>query len=193
MKLLKPQSITPWHTSPWSMTTVLLSTLLLSACSSHIPAEISQAPEGAPGVAQVRANTDAYLSQKVRWGGVILDTENKQQSSWLTIVAFPLNDNGRPQLSAQSPGRFIAIVDEFLEPLVYNSDREITVRGRLLRTETRKVGEFPYTYPVIQVKRYHLWPERPKVDPDYPPYWWYDPWYPPYYYWRPYHHPRRWR
>jgi len=153
----------------------------MSACSSRIPPEIREAPLGAPGVAQVRENTDAYLTQKVRWGGVILRTENKQNASWLTIVAFPLTDSGQPRLYDQSTGRFIAVSNDFLEPLTYSSAREITVTGTLVRTETSPVGEFPYAYPVIQVADYYLWPESPKVDPGYPPYWWYDPWYSPWY------------
>ena len=160
-------------------TIFLMSAVLLSACSSHIPVEISQPVEGAPSATQVRDNPDAYLSQKVRWGGTILQTENKQQASWLSIVAFPLSTQGKPQLTAQSSGRFIAIVDEFLEQLVYNSDREITVTGSILRTESRKVGEFVYDYPVIKVEHYHLWPPKVELDVDYPPFWWYDPWYYP--------------
>lgn len=166
--------------------------MLMSACSSHIPPEIRQSLDGAPSVAQVRDKTDTYLSQKVRWGGVIHHTENKHNASWLTIIAFPLSDRGKPQDSDQSPGRFIAIVDEFLEPLVYSRDRKITVTGNLLRTETFKVGEFPYEYPVIQVDHHYLWP--PELEPanyDYPPYWWYDPWYNPYYPWRHPYYPRR--
>lgn len=158
------------------------SIMLMSACASQIPPEIRQTLEAAPSVAQVQNQAENYLSQRVRWGGIILQTENKHETSWLTIIALPLSDNGEPQASDQSPGRFIAIVDEFLEPLVYSQDREITVTGSLLRTETLKVGEFPYEYPVIQVDHYYLWPARPEpTDINYHPYWWYDPWHYPYY------------
>ena len=187
MRLTKAKTLNTWFTS-----VLLITVMMMSACSSHISPEISQTLEGAPSISQVRDNVDAYLSQKVRWGGVILDIENKQNTSWLTIVAFPLNDRGRPSLSTASPGRFIAIVDEFLEPLVYNSDKEITITGKLLRTEIHKIDDFSYDYPVIKVAHYHLWSERPKIDPGYPPYWWYDPCYPPYYHWRP-HSPRAYR
>jgi outer membrane lipoprotein len=169
----------------------LVLVLSITACSTHIPSEIRQPLEGSPGVGEVRANADAFVSRKVRWGGVILGTENRQDASRLTIVAFPLSDDGEPRVSDQSSGRFIAIVDEFMEPTVYSSDREITVTGRVLKTETLKVGDFAYEYPVIQVEQYHLWPE--KTDPvyvDYPPYWWYDPWY-PYYPYYPHHHHHR--
>lgn len=162
--------------------------LSLAACSTNIPKEISQPLEGSPDVGEVRANADAFKSQKVRWGGLILGTENRQDTSRLTVVAFPLRGDGEPRSSDQSTGRFIAIVDNFLEPTVYKRDREITVTGRVLKTETIKVGDFAYEYPVVQVEQYYLWPE--KVDPvyvDYPPYWWYDPWY-PYYPYFPHQH-----
>lgn len=165
--------------------------VMISACSSHIPPVIKQPLESAPSIGKVRDKADAYISQKVRWGGIILDTENKQDASSLTIVAFPLDDDGKPRISDQSTGRFIAIVDEFLEPTVFSREREITVVGKLLKTQTLDVGEYAYEYPVIQVEHYHIWPvKKDPVNVDYPPLWWYDPWYPyPYYY--PYypHHP----
>jgi len=162
--------------------------LLISACSTHIPPEIKQPLDGSPDVAQVRHQPDVYLSQKVRWGGIILNTENRQNTSELTIVAMPLADNGKPQNSDQSPGRFIAVIDEFMEPLVYSPERKITVTGQVLKTEKLKVGEFHYEYPVIKVDHYYLWPVEPeKIYIDYPL--WYDPYYPwhyPYYYPYPY-------
>ena len=185
MKLKTPITVAGW----------LASILFLTACSTHIPPEIKQPQVGSPSLEQVIEQAETYTSQKVRWGGVILNTENKQKSSWLTLIAFPLSDRGEPQTSDQSPGRFIAIVDDFLEPLVYSRERKITVIGRLLRTETLKIGEFPYQYPVIQVEHFYLWPPEPEpAVVDYPPDWWYDPWYNPYYPWYyPYypHHHRR--
>jgi len=166
----------------------LIPFLFLSACSSHIPPEIRQALNNEPNVAQARNNPDDYLSQSIRWGGVILDIENKNNATWLTIVAFPLSDRGEPQISDQSLGRFIAVVNEFLEPLVYKHDREITVTGQLLRTEKHKIGEFIYDYPVVQVNHHYLWPVRLEPeDSDYYPYGQYNPYYP----WHPYYFPHR--
>lgn len=158
----------------------------LGACSSNIPLDISTEIADAPSFTQVQQKPEAYPDQPLRWGGTILSTENKQNQSWVTIVAFPLSDSGRPLESDHSPGRFIAIIDTFLEPLVYKKDREITVRGRLLSTETFKVGEFPYQYPLIQVDSFHLWDPKPEIIPMYTPYFW--PGYP--YYPDPYFHRR---
>lgn len=171
---------------------IFASTVLISACSSHVPPEISQDIISSPQITEVRTHTDTFISHSARWGGVIIDTENKQSSSKLTIIAFPLDSNGRPEISDQSTGRFIAVFDDFLEPQLYGSEREITVYGTILKTETRKIGEYPYEYPVIQVRQHFLWPARRKTeDYDYPPYWWYDPWYHPYYPWHSPYYPRR--
>lgn len=167
---------------------ILMLIIFLSACTSHVPPEIKDSIEGAPDIGQVRESADTHLSKTVRWGGLILNTDNKLDSSWVTILAYPLTDNGEPREQEQSLGRFIAIVDKFLEPTVYSKDRKFTITGKLLRTETQKVGDFPYEYPVVQVEHFYLWPPEPEYDPyDYPPpYWWHDPWYNPYY---PWHHP----
>ena len=159
--------------------TLLVLTMLLTACSSHIPAEIKQPVKDAPDIQKTQLNSNLYIGRKVRWGGKIIQIENKQGSSWLSIVGFPLNSDGRPLKSAESTGRFIAIVNDFLEPQVYATDRQITFSGTFLKTEPRKIGEFTYNYPVIEVKDYYLWPVVTTPDANHPPYWWYDPWYYP--------------
>jgi outer membrane lipoprotein len=170
--------------------------MVLSACSTHIPPEIKQPLESAPGIGEVRDKADVFVSQKVRWGGVILQTDNRQDSSRVTIVAFPLNGDGEPQVTDQSIGRFIARFDEFVEPLVFSAEREITVIGTVLKTETLDVGEYAYEYPVVQVEHHYIWPVKEyPVYIDYPPYWWYDPWYWHYPYYYPYypHYPHHHR
>lgn len=160
----------------------LIPAVMLSACSSKIPPDIRQSLEGAPGVAEVHEQPNLYRSQKIRWGGVILQTENKAKVSSITIVAFPLGRRGNPQLSDQSEGRFIAVINEFVEPLVYGRDREITVTGTLVGTQTAKVGEFSYQYPVVDVENYYLWPPKAEIEEkNCPSYWRYDPWLYPYY------------
>lgn len=163
----------------------------LSACQSNIPEQIRQGIESSPSVAQVREAPQKYVSQSIRWGGLILETENRQDTSRLTVMALPLSDKGKPRIYDQSPGRFIAVINKFVEPLEFSRDRQITFSGIISGAEKIKVGDFPYEYPVIQVDQYHLWPKPvPTVDPYYPDYWRYDPWYypgfSPWYY--PYRH-----
>lgn len=134
--------------------------VLVSGCGSRIPPAINDPDVGAVEVAQVRSSPEAFYSNKVRWGGILLSVENTANQSKLTIVSFPTNEEGRPIVSANSPGRFIAVVDGFLEPLVYRENREITVVGRVAQPESGKVGEYDYDFPVVTVDDFHLWPKR---------------------------------
>ena len=173
---------------------ILLLALLLSACASQVPQSIREAPADMPSLEQVRAHASDYMERQVRWGGTIIDTGNREDTTWLTVLGRPLYKGGEPRTTDDSAGRFIAIVPEFLDPQVYAPDRQVTVSGTLLRTEVSKVGDYPYTYPVVQADAWYLWPE--KTEPPYGyPYpgwydpWYYDPWYPygfgyPYRYWR---------
>lgn len=158
--------------------------LLQTACSSQVPAGIKTPLAAAPTIEQVRKSPEEYISKTVRWGGVIINTENRKDSSRLTIVAYPLSKYGEPLTSKNSVGRFIVSFSHFLEPQVYSHDRVITVLGKIITTEAINVGDFPYNYPVISVQQHFLWPVDEPQEPLYPP-WWYDPYYWPYH---PLHH-----
>jgi outer membrane lipoprotein len=189
----------------------LLAALLLGGCASQVPLLIRQAPPGNPALVQVRAQVDDYVGQTVRWGGLLIATDNQERSSRLTVLAWPLGSDGMPGYSDDSDGRFIAIVPAFLDPAVYAADRLVTVTGTLVRSETGLVGEHPYAYPVVEAQAWYLWPAPAAAprghyrypgwyDPWYGPSWyspWYDPWYSPgwyypyrYPYWRPHVHPK---
>ena len=169
----------------------LLLALLLSACASQVPQGIREAPADNTSPEQVRAQDTEHLGQRLRWGGTIIETGNREDATWLTVLARPLYKNGKPQFSDDSAGRFIAIVPEFLEPQVYAPDRQVTITGTLLRSEAGEVGEYLYTYPVIQAEVWYLWPEVTEMPWGYPYPGWYDPWY--YDPWYPYRYPYRYR
>jgi outer membrane lipoprotein len=177
----------------------LLTGLLLGACSSAIPPLIREAPADNPSLEAVRANTGNYLGRQVRWGGRLIAVENRVETTWLTVLERPLRTNGEPGDADSGGGRFIAVVPAFLDPGVYTADRLVTVTGILSRTEIRKVGEFPYHYPVVQAQDWYLWPVEYdgypyrdwRYDPWYGP-WWYDPWYDPWWY-RPWYGTRYYR
>ncbi len=157
----------------------------------RFPRTIREAPPDNPSLEEVRGNAADYLARQVRWGGKLIETENRENATWLTVLASSLSKDGEPDLSDDSGGRFIAIVPEFLDPTVYAADRKVTVTGTLRRTETRKVGEFPYTYPVVEAQAWYLWPKETQAPYGYPYPGWYDPWYGPWYHdpWYPFGYP----
>jgi outer membrane lipoprotein len=159
----------------------LLASLLLGACASQVPPLIREGPADSPSPTTVRGQLDDYRGKQVRWGGTIISTENRQDSTRLTVLGQPLYKDGEPQLSDDIAGRFIAAVPGFLDPTVYAVDRRVTVTGTVTGMETGNVGEHPYHYPVVEAQAWYLWPQQSRYyryydDP------WYDPWYGPWYY-----------
>lgn len=164
---------------------ILWGTLIwLGGCASPLPVALQQEPPRSPDLRAVQRSPQAHLGDRVRWGGVIIRVENLPDGSAIEVLARPLDAAGRPLPEVGALGRFIARTTEFVDPLVYKSDSEITLGGTLVEPQTRNIGGYAYAYPVVEVDALHLWAPRPV--PRDPPYW-EDPWYPwgyPYPWWR---------
>jgi outer membrane lipoprotein len=176
------------HKIPLRWVGFLLISLVLSGCAT-VPAvydPIQDADFKGPLLKVVRANPETYINTRVRWGGSIARVENRRDETWLEIVEYPLDEKGYPYATHESAGRFMARFRGFLDPAIYAVGRQITTVGTLTATTQGKVGEYPYTYPVVTVEQYRLWqePREPDVIYYYPgPFWYYHPWYDPFYPW----------
>lgn len=170
---------------------LIVGTIFLSACAT-VPEEIAKPPKDNPTVKQVRADPNRYVGQDVRWGGNIVEVHNDEEETYIEIIARDLHRDGRPGSSDLSPGRFIAIFDQFLDPEIYYEGRAITVVGTLEGERIGKIGERDYKYPVVRVTHHLLWRamERDYYSPRYRSYY-DDPFYPwgPYYYPSPFYYP----
>lgn len=148
---------------------------LLSGCVS-----VPSAVQGDFPPLSIQQARQGEIKQSVRWGGVIAKVSNEEQQSVIEIVAKPLSSSSRPIDKDQTGGRFLAILPEFVDPLIYEKGREITVVGQLSEVIEGKVGEMKYLYPVVIVTGHYLWQPRSEmkeyhyIGPSYWPY--------PYYY-----------
>jgi outer membrane lipoprotein len=161
---------------------------LLTSCATQPPVPLRVNLTSNPTVAQVLKAPDHNVGTKVRWGGVIHKITNLKTETELEIISRDLDKKARPRVQDNTYGRFLARIPGFLEPSVFAPNREITVVGTVTGTLKRPIGEFEYTYPVVDVKTYHLWDARP-VQEGYDNWWMYDPWYwgyPWYPWWYPY-------
>lgn len=173
---------------------ICLSLLLLAGCASHPPAALDITPPPLLTLAEVRADAARHVGATVRWGGEIVQVENRESASWIEVVARPLRSDASPISGGHSEGRFIASLGGFADPVVYQPGRRLTVTGTLAAPVTRPIGDYAYEFPLVNVSGSHLWKIEPVYQPpDYPPpgylpWWYYDPWWP--YYPRYYPHPR---
>lgn len=135
----------------------LLVLLFVSGCSSF-PDTLKVSDESQLlTYQQVSAQPQASKDKPVRWGGAIAKVENKPDFTLLEIVHYPLRSYGRPIDDDESIGRFRVKIDGFLDPMVYEKGRLVTISGQVLGTEKGLVGEHEYVFPSISSSAYHLW------------------------------------
>lgn len=185
--MTQPISFTP--VKPTMRTVLLLlSTIAVTACSA-VPDELRLQDDAPPNYAEVQGREDAFENAAVRWGGVLAGVDNEADRTCLHVVEKPLDYQARPRETDASAGRFLACREGFLDPAIYQSGREVTVRGRIAGARTIKVGEFDFPYVVLQADAVKLWPVRQPEKDDWDDHhrmfwpWWYPrPIYHPAYY-----------
>lgn len=145
--------------------------LWLAGCST-IPDSIQVADDSQLAeYNKVSQLPDQNIAKEVRWGGVIASVENLQDVTRLDIVQYPLRSYGRPLTNRESEGRFRVYVDGFLDPLIYEKGRAVTVTGKIVGAEDGMVGEHNYQFPTVKADGYHLWKKIQRVivnDPFWP-------------------------
>lgn len=172
------------------LNTILVALALLGGCAAKPPAAISKIPAENPSLTRVRMDIDSFLGTEVRWGGVITKVENKASQTWIEMVRHKLSDRGKPRSNEKSDGRFIASFEGFLDPVVYEVGRLLTVVGTIEGKVERPIGEYEYLFPIVAVDGSYLWKSADKIRDHYyypPPYWYYDFRY--YHHWPYYRHP----
>jgi outer membrane lipoprotein len=134
----------------------------------------------------------SQIGEKARWGGKIVSVENKKEFSEIEVVFFPENSFGKPRTGQPSIGRFKAVVKGFVDPVVFEQGRLITVVGEIGDAQTGIIGEQEYNYPTLNAMGYHMWKQTSEVQVDtfaFAPFGyyagfnrgffspWYDPWH----------------
>ena len=133
--------------------------LLLGACT-NMPKTIQNMNVVDITYSQASQNIESHRNVPVRWGGIIIDVENEEDFSLIQVLSYPLNFSGRPQLDDSHGGRFVIKSAEFLDPMVYAKDNQISVVGTLDGDIQRTVGKKIIQVPLIQSMGIHLWPKR---------------------------------
>lgn len=162
---------------------------LLSGCAHVISKDIRDKVDPSLTFEKVIQNPIAYKGKTVVWGGEIVETLNqKNGTTEIEVVQIPLDSSDAPKISNTSEGRFLILVNKYLDPYLYRKGRRITVAGEILGEKIQPLGEMDYRYPVISSKQIYLWeeyyyPPYPYPYPYYYPWGYYDPWWGYPYWW----------
>lgn len=162
-------------TGPRLFRSLLLSLFLLStaSCATGPITEQYRKEALSEGLTfpMVLADPDHYIGDMVLWGGSIVETINLAEETEIIVLETPLGTNERPGEAINSRGRFIALSSKFLDPAVYREGRKITLAGRVAGKRALSLGQTTYTYPVVMVKQFYLWPRNPPYYRGWVPWW----------------------
>lgn len=136
---------------------VILS-MLLAGCSTT--PKVTAGADRSTTPAQIATSGRAAGDKPLQWGGVILESRNLTDATELQILAYPLEEDGRPDVTTTPNGRFIAQHPGYLETVEYRKGRQVTVTGRLSETREGKVGNSDYRFPVLKSEQLVLWPRQ---------------------------------
>jgi len=131
---------------------------LLSACAVTPPFKEESLAGINRSLTPTQAVRDETRNEQVLWGGVIIDAKNMHDHTDFTVLSFPLNKSQQPDTDKKPGDRFIARYNGYLETMVYEPGRRLTLIGTLQGVEDGKVGDAPYRFPVLKVNKLYLWP-----------------------------------
>jgi len=166
---------------------IAVTVFLLSACAPFSNGIMQQVDTTVP-FADVQKSPEHYMTRTVLWGGVIIETNNRKGETDIKVMQTALDMEKRPVNLDKSEGRFIIRYTGFLDPVIYEKGREITIAGDIIGKKSYPLGDIEYDYPVVRAKAIRLWKKRTEYqdvnDPfrgHYPlwwhrhPYWWHRP------------------
>ncbi|RUO59565.1 starvation-inducible protein [Pseudidiomarina insulisalsae] len=160
-----------------------IAALSLGACSM-VPDELAVVENtNLVEYATALENPQQATGKMARWGGVIAQVRNNNDGTIVEVVNYPLNSYGRPVATDSSDGRFRAMIDGFIDPMVYEKGRFVTFTGVIGEPVEDKIDEFPYLFPTLNVTGKYLWKEvdENRAEVDYSSLWYRHYWYsPPY-------------
>ncbi len=162
---------------------LLLTLIMLTSCAPVLRYDLMKKGVFNVPPSAVRGNPEAYRGKLFILGGIIVDTRVTDEGTLIEAIYVPVNSLGYLKNLSAVDGRYLALYDGFLDPLIFRKDREITLAGEFVENRRGKIDGMEYVYPLFRIKEIYLWEEKryyyisPPPPPWYYPPWWYDPWW----------------
>jgi outer membrane lipoprotein len=104
----------------------------------------------------------AHMGKTVMLGGVIVNSTNASEGTYIEVLEMRLGYLGRPEVYEEdSRGRFLVLHEGYLDTAIYSPGRRLTVAGVVLGKRLKPLGRIEYSYPLIESREIHLFKGRP--------------------------------
>jgi outer membrane lipoprotein len=131
--------------------------MAFAGCAPPFPRELLEKVDRNIMFADLMKNPARYSGKLVMFGGMIVKTTNHPEGSVVEVMQKPLERDGRPIPTDETGGRFLVLVERFLDASVYQHGRSVTVIAEASGSRMQPLDEIEYRYPVLQARDIHLW------------------------------------
>jgi len=131
--------------------------LLLTGCTSVLSNQIVRESDDKIAFPDLLQKPDRYRGSVVILGGQVIETVVREGETWVQVLQLPLGWQQQPDITAASQGRFLVVYKRFVDPLIYEKGRKITVGGVVEGGRVVTIGGKLYTVPSILERESYLW------------------------------------
>ena len=131
--------------------------LLMTGCTSVLSNQIVREADDKVAFPDLLQKPDRYRGAVVIVGGQIIETVVRENETWVQVLQLPLGWQQQPDITAASQGRFLVVYQRFVDPLIYEKGRKITVGGVVQGGRVITINGKLYTVPSILERESYLW------------------------------------
>jgi outer membrane lipoprotein len=139
------------------MTATVMTFLLTAGCANPFPKGLLAKVEKNVSYREFQDDPEKYDGNLLMFGGEIIETKNREDGAWIVVLQKPLNEEGRPNWTTESGGRFLVATSSFLDVEAFRRGRSITVIGEVDNSKGLPVRGTEYWYPFLVAKQLYLW------------------------------------
>lgn len=100
------------------------------------------------------------VGASAQWGGTLIETRHRKDNTEFEVIAYPLDDCGRPRAGSEQTGRFIILYPGFLETTDYRIGQAVSATGRIVGIRRGRLGDAAYGFPLLESYKIHPWPDQ---------------------------------
>ncbi len=153
--------------SPLSRWIIVLSLLvLLAGCTPGLSGEARSRVTYSGAFSYIQQDPSAHVGETVLLGGKILDIRTSEERTEIMVLQMPLDHWNSPIDEDRSEGRFLVFMERFLDPVIYNKGKLMSLVGVVRGSEIRAIGHYEYTFPTIDALEIRLWLQDDAYVPD---------------------------
>lgn len=130
---------------------------LISGCAAGLSSDARSRVTYNGPFTYIQQDPSAHVGETVLVGGRILDIRTSEESSEIMVLQMPLDHWNAPIDEDRSEGRFLVFMDRFLDPVLYNKGKLMSMVGVVRGSEIRAIGQYEYNFPTIDAVEIKLW------------------------------------